>query len=78
MRSLADRGVGVLMVSSELPEVLALADRVVVMRQGRVAGELPAAEAGEEAVRSTRSWGAGVSSLGVPTASGRRVNRPLG
>jgi ribose transport system ATP-binding protein len=36
IRSLADSGVGVLLVSSEIPEVLGLADRVLVLREGRV------------------------------------------
>jgi ribose transport system ATP-binding protein len=36
IRQLADSGVGVLMVSSEIPEVLGLADRVLVVREGRV------------------------------------------
>ena len=40
IRSLADLGKAVLLISSELPELLALADRVLVMRTGRVAGEL--------------------------------------
>jgi ABC-type sugar transport system ATPase subunit len=34
------RGVAVLLVSSELPELLALADRILVMRSGRIAGEV--------------------------------------
>jgi len=41
MRSLAARGVAVLMVSSELPEVIGMSDRVLVMRDGRLAGERP-------------------------------------
>ena len=40
IRALADAGKAVLVISSELPEILALADRIVVMREGRVAGEL--------------------------------------
>ena len=40
MRSLAAEGVAVLMVSSELPEVIGMADRILVMKDGRVAGEL--------------------------------------
>ena len=50
MSSLAAAGVAVLMVSSELPEVLGMADRVLVMREGRLVAELSRAEATEEAV----------------------------
>ncbi|NED06393.1 sugar ABC transporter ATP-binding protein, partial [Streptomyces sp. SID6648] len=39
-----------LMISSDLPEVLGMSDRVVVMAQGRVAGELPAERATQDAV----------------------------
>jgi ribose transport system ATP-binding protein len=47
---MAENGMGVLMVSSEVPEVLGLADRVVVMREGRVVREAPAGELDEETV----------------------------
>jgi rhamnose transport system ATP-binding protein len=50
MSSLAARGLAVVMVSSELPEVLGMADRVVVLREGRVAAELTREEATEETV----------------------------
>ena len=50
IRRLADDGLGVLMVSSEVPEVLGLADRVLVMREGRLIHEAPAAELDEETV----------------------------
>jgi ribose transport system ATP-binding protein len=50
IRALADSGVGVLMVSSEVPEVLGLADRVVVMREGRVVRQARASELDEGAV----------------------------
>jgi ribose transport system ATP-binding protein len=50
IRRLADEGMGVLMVSSEVPEVLGLADRVLVMREGRVLREAPADELDEETV----------------------------
>ena len=49
MRELADRGRGILMISSDLPEIVGVSDRIVVMREGRVAGELPGG-ASEEAV----------------------------
>ena len=42
MRTLAAEGVSILMVSSELPEVIGMSDRILVMRDGRLAGELPA------------------------------------
>jgi ABC-type sugar transport system ATPase subunit len=50
LRTLAAKGVALLVVSSDLPEVLALADRIVVMADGRTVGELDGASADEEAV----------------------------
>jgi ribose transport system ATP-binding protein len=48
MRDLANKGTAILMVSSELPEILGMSDRILVMCQGRVTGLLPADEASEE------------------------------
>jgi ABC-type sugar transport system ATPase subunit len=48
---LAAEGLGVIVVSSYLPEVLGLADRVLVMHQGAVAGELPAGATEEDVLR---------------------------
>ncbi|WP_238335717.1 sugar ABC transporter ATP-binding protein [Serinicoccus kebangsaanensis] len=48
MRGLAAQGVGILMVSSELPEVIGMSDRILVMRDGRLAGELPAGSSEED------------------------------
>ena len=50
IRRLADRGIGVLLVSSEVPEVLGLADRVLVIREGRLVHEAPADELDEHRV----------------------------
>lgn len=50
IRTLAAAGVAVIVISSDLPEVLALADRVLVMREGRQAGLLDIAEASQERV----------------------------
>jgi rhamnose transport system ATP-binding protein len=50
MSELAGSGVAVLMISSELPEVLGMADRVLVMHEGRLTGELSRDEADEETV----------------------------
>ncbi len=47
---LAGAGVAVLMISSELPEVLGMADRVIVLREGRVSAELSREEADEPTV----------------------------
>ena len=46
----AEAGAAVLFASSELPEVLGLADRILVMHEGRLAGEISKAQANEEAV----------------------------
>lgn len=50
MNELAAQGVAILMISSELPEVLGMADRILVIRDGRIAGELSRAEATQEKV----------------------------
>jgi L-arabinose transport system ATP-binding protein len=47
---LAEDGVGVILVSSELPEVLGVSDRIAVMRQGRISGMFDRSEATEETV----------------------------
>ena len=44
MRELCDRGIGIVLISSELPEIIGMCDRVIVMNEGCKAGEL----AGEE------------------------------
>ncbi|HKD08070.1 MAG TPA: sugar ABC transporter ATP-binding protein [Bryobacteraceae bacterium] len=51
MSELARNGAAILMVSSELPELLQVADRILVMRQGRLAGELPRGATQEEVMR---------------------------
>lgn len=48
MDSLARSGAAILMVSSEMPELLQVADRILVMRQGRISGELPGRTTQEE------------------------------
>ena len=47
MRELAARGVAILMISSELPEVIGMSDRILVMHDGRIAAELPAGSSEE-------------------------------
>ena len=50
VRSLADNGTAVIVISSELVEVLGLSDRILVMADGRIVGELAHDDASEEAV----------------------------
>ncbi len=50
MRDLAARGIAILMISSELPEVIGMSDRVYVMREGRISGLLQGQDMTEEAV----------------------------
>ncbi|MDQ2683364.1 MAG: sugar ABC transporter ATP-binding protein, partial [Chloroflexota bacterium] len=52
LSKLASQGVGILMISSELPEIIAMSDRVLVMREGRIAGELTRQEATQESIMS--------------------------
>jgi putative multiple sugar transport system ATP-binding protein len=47
---LASEGKAVILISSELPEILGMADRIYVMRDGKVVGEVPAAEASQEKI----------------------------
>lgn len=48
MNQLKQQGIAVIFVSSELPEVMGLADRIIVMCDGRITGELTAAEATQD------------------------------
>nr|WP_242549696.1 sugar ABC transporter ATP-binding protein [Alicyclobacillus mali (ex Roth et al. 2021)] len=48
--NLAESGVAVLVISSDLPEILTLSDRILVMREGMLMGELDGADASEEAI----------------------------
>jgi len=49
---LAARGVAILLISSELPEVMGMSHRILVMREGRLVADIPRAEASEEAIMS--------------------------
>ena len=40
LRALAEEGVGIVVISSELPELIGLADRVIVVHEGRIAGDV--------------------------------------
>jgi len=50
MNRLTARGAAIMMISSELPEILGMSDRIMVMSQGRIAGEFSAGEATQEKI----------------------------
>ena len=58
LSELAGQGIAILMISSELPEVLGMADRVIVMREGRVTADIERADATAESVMFAATHGA--------------------
>ena len=50
MNQLVEQGMSIIMISSELPEVLGMSDRLYVMSDGKITGELSSEEASEEKV----------------------------
>ena len=57
MGQLAQEGVGVLMISSELPEILGVSDRVIVMHEGRITAEFTRDEATQESIMQAATGG---------------------
>lgn len=57
MNQLAQSGVAILMISSELPEVLGMSDRVLVMHEGRITGEFTREEATQESIMHAATGG---------------------
>jgi putative multiple sugar transport system ATP-binding protein len=47
---LASEGKGIILISSELPEILGVCDRIYVMSEGKIVGEMPASEASQEII----------------------------
>lgn len=64
IESLSERGLGLLMISSELLELLGICDRIVVMHEGRIAGELARADATEERIMHLATGGAHLLTAG--------------
>ena len=64
LMQLARDGVGILMISSELPEVLLVSDRILVMREGRLAAEFARADASEERIIAAATGQATVEGAG--------------
>jgi len=69
LRDLASRGLALLVVSSDLPEVLTLADRIVVMADGRTVGELDGAMADEEQVLRLATRHTRIDAPPIPVAA---------
>lgn len=59
LRQLAKSGVGVIIISSDLPEILAISDRILVMRKGYIVDEVKAGEATQESVLEKGLMGTG-------------------
>ncbi|RLC67995.1 MAG: D-xylose ABC transporter ATP-binding protein [Chloroflexi bacterium] len=59
MNRLAGEGVGIIMISSELPEILGISDRILVMRQGQIVGEFTRQEATQDAIMLCAAGGRG-------------------
>ena len=66
IRNLAAKGLATLVISSDLPELLSLCDRLLVVRSGRIVGELQGATATQEAVLALGAAGR----CGIATAGG--------
>ncbi len=64
IENLSERGLGVVVISSELPELLGVCDRIVVMHEGRIAGELPGSAATEEKIMHLATGGAHLLATG--------------
>jgi ABC-type sugar transport system ATPase subunit len=60
LRRLTNKGIGIIVITSELPEVLAVSDRILVMKQGRISGEIAAAEATQEKIMNFAVLGGGL------------------
>jgi ABC-type sugar transport system ATPase subunit len=63
MSKLASEGIAILMISSELPEVLGMSDRVIVMREGHMTAQFSRAEATQEKIISAATQAVTAGSL---------------
>ena len=78
VRDLTRAGMATLVISSELPEVLALCDRILVMREGRIVGELPGASATQEQVLALALPDAGAANVPAAYVSSKGGRAPQG
>jgi ribose transport system ATP-binding protein len=69
LNELARQGKGIIMISSELPEILRMSHRVIVMCEGRISGELDIAEATQEKIMVFATQRTNGGSAAVDTAA---------
>jgi len=74
LRELADQGLSIILVSSELPEIIGMSDRILVMREGKVACELDAAGATEEKILAAGLSESAATKFETPTLRGNSEN----
>ncbi|MCC6314162.1 MAG: sugar ABC transporter ATP-binding protein [Thermomicrobiales bacterium] len=67
---MAHGGMGILFMSTEIPEILGIADRILVMREGRITAELTRAEATQERLVAAAAVGRAPASAGVAQEAG--------
>lgn len=65
------QGLAILMISSELPEILGMSDRVIVMREGRIAAEFTRAEANQEHIAAAMMGGGVTASVAAQQTEGK-------
>ena len=75
--ALAERGVAVLLISSELPELLGMCDRITVMREGRVVQELARADATQERIATAAASAHEEDGAAVPEAPAAAPEAPV-
>ena len=71
LRDLADRGLSIILVSSELPEIIGMSDRILVMRDGKIASEFEAEEATEEKILAAGLSESDAAESGLSTRADR-------
>ena len=76
VRELAEQGMAILFISSDLPEVLAMSDRILVMREGRQMGILERDEATQEAVMSLATGDEGRAAATPPGSAATPAGSP--
>ena len=57
MNELTERGLAIIMISSDLPEVLGMSDRILVIHEGKITGELSREEATQEKIMTYATGG---------------------